>query len=168
MDFVWALLQHTPIWVYILFVFLMYKGCRLSKDHWMDLNKIWIFPGVFFVLSIESMATHFGMTKISVIFLGFGLLCGVMLGLLNALRVKHLYEVEVKRIFVPGSVLPMIQILMIFTAKYYFGYMENMYPAMVHDQTFMFEVLGISGLCTGLFIGPMLKHLYYVRKGSGR
>lgn len=166
MDFVWALLQHTPIWVYFLFSFLMYKGCRLLKDHWVDLNKIWIFPVVFFALSIESMATHFGITYTSCAFLSLGLFCGVVLGLLNALWVKHRYEVKVKRIFVPGSVLPIIQILLIFTTKYYFGYMENVHPEWVKDQVFMFEVLGVSGLCTGLFIGPMLKHLYYMRKGS--
>ena len=163
LDFVWALIQHTPIWVYVLFVFLMYKGFECFKDQWVPFKVMLIFPAVFLAMAIESMWMHFGWSLQAISYLMIGFISGVVLGRVYAGYIQYQYALNPARVFVPGSKLPLFQIMMIFSAKYYFGYIQGRYPDLAQGATFMFESLGVSGICSGLFIGPVLKHMAQFR-----
>ena len=61
---------------------------------------------------------------------------------------------------VPGTWTTMIFILIIFSAKYYFGYQLSVDPELINQIHFEFLLLGVSGVLTGLFTGHFICYVY--------
>ncbi len=87
-------------------------------------------------------------------------LFSIALGSVFGWLLIHKYEFKVDRkkllICLPGSWLSLILILAIFVFKYYFSYQIGSDPALENQAGFEFSMLGITGVCTGLFVGRLL------------
>ena len=146
------LLKGTPSWVYILLFFLIYKGIKAIHGSTKRLTKLLILPAVFLVLSLHKVTDPY----YYILFLILGLIVGWMLYRnikIRADKVKHL-------IALPGSVLPLILILIAFAKGYYFGYESAVHPEYLKQHWFTLLTLITSGFFSGIFIGRAAVFLY--------
>jgi hypothetical protein len=168
MNTIISALSHTPIWVYILFVYLMWVSIKATKTRVISLKKVFIIPALFTYMSIHTLITSFDINFFEISTWTCAILFGVIVGCLDVLRKVANIKVDKQKhlIQLPGSWVTLILILIIFASKYYFSYELAIDPAL-HNQTgFEFGMLAVSGACTGLFIGRLIIYLYSYNKSN--
>ena len=164
MNTIWDILEGTPTWVWVLFIYLMIIGFKARKIHVVSLFKLFILPALFFILAIYYLIVNFSsdVTAIFIWIIAFGV--GTVLNwiiyknlTLQADKKKHLIKV-------PGTWSVLIMIILIFSIKYTFGYLLSAHPTIIHNSLFIYSFLIASGIITGLFLGKALRFLEKFRK----
>ncbi len=165
MDSITEALIHTPLWVYILFIYLIIKGISASKPQVTPLKVLFYMPIIFLVLSIETLVTLPNLNLTNVINWFLGLIIGGVLGWLQISRAKIKVDKKKKLVHSGGSWTVLIIILIIFVTKYYFNYTLALNPEVINNTLFIFSMLTVSGICSGAFIGRLAKYLHYFKTG---
>jgi hypothetical protein len=161
MDTLWIALKTTPLWVYVLFFYLLFIGMKATKTNSVPMGKLAVLPIIFFVLSIHTLIAQLqvNLVTVSAYILSIGL--GTWGGWLLVRNIAIGYDKTTKLLTLPGSWVTPVLILLIFFSKYYFGFELSMYPSKAESTEFDLAFLGVSGVCTGLFIGRLLG--YYLK-----
>lgn len=159
------IIQNTPIWVFILFVFLVFLGLSQTKDKKSSINKILIFPAIMLLLSYLGVVSAFGFDFQSNISYLFGLAIGVYLSYFFKIPRKSTYDLKEGLFFIKGSFLPFYLIMSIFLLKYYVGVVTAKELEFIHDISFIVLISLFYGLFSGIFLGRLLV-LLKIKKGK--
>ncbi len=162
---IWQALKSTPIWVYLLFFYCIFIGVISRKDGVVSIYKMLIMPIVFTYMSVETLYLKFGIHYLSVGTFVVALMLGLFMGLLQAKLQGVSVDKEKKLVAIPGSNLPLILILIIFSSKYYFGYELDANPNIANNTTFEIALLVVSGMTAGLFAGRVTYYFSRMKKG---
>jgi hypothetical protein len=168
MKSIFEALSHTPTWVYILFVYLLWVGFKASKTRIISLKKLFIIPAIFTYMSINTLVTAFNIQIFEVSVWSSSILIGISIGWIDVYRKYTQIKVDKQKhlIEVPGTWVTLSLILIIFTSKYYFSYELAVDPTLSNQTWFEVSMLTVSGICTGLFIGRLLSYLYKYAKSN--
>lgn len=163
MNTIWVAASQTPWWVYVLFIFLVQKGIKASKSQVVSIKKLTILPLIFISLSIHTVMTAFHVNTMVIVMWFASIILGSIIGWL--LIRNHQFKVDRKKLLIqlPGGWMTLILILAIFVFKYYFSYQIDSDPALASQTGFEFSMLGINGICTGLFVGRLLCYFHRLR-----
>jgi hypothetical protein len=112
------ILQHTPAWVWLLLVALLFLGYLQSRTRLMSKARLFALPAAMLVLSLYSLFATFGATR-----LGFAawLAGGILAALLYRSFGRPAGTVDVlgTPIYtIPGSWLPLMLMMAIFLTRY--------------------------------------------------
>lgn len=136
------------------------------KTHIVPLQKLFILPLIFSVLSISSFVTDLTPSGLSMGAWIVTSLIGAFIGwdFVKRLEIKvdkkqHLIEIQ-------GTWSPLAIMLIIFASKYYFGYQLAVKPFLSEDVTFQLGMVSISGFCVGLLLGRLLCFLNRFRRDA--
>ena len=147
------ILLQTPWWVYLLLYVLIQRGIAASKTQVVPFAKMLILPILFSGLSIYTIVTQIGVNPLTLITWIVATVFGIASGLrmlrgtkIRVDRKKHLIEI-------PGTWRTLVLILIIFSAKYFFGYLMSANPAILHNTLFNVSLILVSGICSGMFVG---------------
>lgn len=153
---IWEIIAGTPWWVFGLFIYLSYAGFLATKPQIVPLKTLFIIPVIFVFMSIISMFTVLHITLNNL-----GLWCaagltGCALGWLQfrAMKVKAIRN-EAK-LYMPGSWLLLVIVLILFACRYYINYEVALDPAFLSQSKYTSYIYIIFGLFTGLFAGRLL------------
>ncbi len=144
------ILRKTPLWVWPLLVFLIYRGVRALRPSVVAPWRMFLLPIFFFVWALLGIVT--GLEAIAIALMTFiaALACGSLVGWQVALRQPCArLDPAGGRIHQPGSAVPLVVILFGFTLKYILSVFLARRP----------ELGGASGFCaiygagTGLVAG---------------
>lgn len=153
-------LINTPVWVFILFAYLIFIGYKSSKTRVVSLKKLFIAPIVFTLMSIHSMIHELqGDYWMALVWL-LGMVIGASLGWLQVHRLKPQVDKQHWLVHTQGSWVTMILVILIFGYKYYLGYITAVQPDIITHTGFLWSSLIIIGAITGMFVGRLL---YYIR-----
>lgn len=158
------ILIHTPWWVYVLLVYLIFIGVKARNTGIVSIYKLAVLPLLFLIMSIESMISHFKIESLSISTWLISIIIGSIIGLLLVYKSKIRVDRANKLLELPGSWTTLILILAIFMAKYYCGYALSKDPGAAINTHTEILVLALSGICTGTFIGRMLIYVYRLFK----
>jgi hypothetical protein len=162
LETIWQALVHTPWWVYVLFVYLMFVGFSATKTQVVPLTRVVILPIIFTWMSIETLTSTLSMTLFNVSAWIIATAIGIILGWLMVIK-KDIHVDKKKWLLeIPGSSMILILILIIFASKYYFSYTLAVQPESVTKTDFVLSLIGVSGIVTGLFIGRFLCFVYFM------
>ena len=156
MEAIFQALKHTPIWVYILFGFLLSNGLRATSERKVNYESIFIFPSLLFVFSIYFMSKNFNLNSFSILMWSLGTSLGIALGFYNFQKLKVRFERKSNSFIVPGTMTTLFLIFIIFTSKYYFSYQIAKDPNLLNQKSFEFFMLSVSGFSSGSFIGRLI------------
>ncbi len=153
------ILTHTPIWVWGILAFLLYRGLVAGTDREMTLKTVFVIPLVMLGLSLQGIVSGFGAGSIgSVPALAAWFLAAVAGTLLAAytfdragVRVDPLR----RTIFQRGSWMPLLLMMGIFCTKYAVGVALALQPALAQHPRFALGVCALYGLFNGIFFGRM-------------
>ncbi|MBC3813215.1 DUF6622 family protein [Undibacterium aquatile] len=157
------ILINTPIWVWALLAFLIYRGVLMSRDRQVTLRATFILPLLMLGLSLQGLIQHFGIRFESV---GLWLLSAVCVSILNAafFGKNSVRVVSEKLIQLQGSWMPLILMMLIFFLKYCENIAVVVQPELRSNIGFI-SVCSISfGIMNGLFLGKLLRVLSLLTK----
>lgn len=157
------IVQGTPIWVWALFIFLVYRGVQACKPRHTTFSQMLVLPILFFIWPIISIVNKLHFLFIS--FSGFisGLIVGIVMGWLLWRNVQNVeYDSVTKNIYRPGSILPLLMILSAFSTKYVLMTLLAMHNDYSISVAFNFIFGAISGLIDGLFLGGLLLQIRFL------
>ena len=150
---------HTPWWVYLLLVVLLKIGINASKTSVVSIKKLFIAPVVFGVMAIETLINNIALSLFVLSIFSIALLIGAVLGWLQVRKQSLRFDRNKQLIKIPGTWSVMTVIIVIFSAKYYFGYALSTDPEIVKNTYFELAFIGVTAVCTGLFIGKLICYL---------
>lgn len=164
MQIILQAIKHTPLWVYILLIYLTWVGIKALKPNTVSLNKLFVLPLVFSVLSINSLVADgvldFAYTRV---YLG-SLFLGIILGwvIVKSMTVEYdKYKNLIKR---PGSKITLLLVLFMFSTKYFYKYNLTIESSITQSYFFKNSMLIAYGICTGIFLGRLACYLYKAQR----
>ena len=159
-----AIIQHTPVWVWGLLAALMGLGLWQTRDREMTLTRVTILPLAMIALSLSGVLTAFGPLPTALVAWAAGVGTALMVGRrLVAVRAAR-WSAQTGLLHVPGSWLPLVLIIALFSIKYVAGASLAMHPALAHDITFA----GVLSLAYGAFSGLFLTRAISLRSLATR
>lgn len=148
----WQMLEGTPWWVWVVFVYVIIIGIKTTKPQIVSLYRLLIVPFIFVFLSLHTLwLTPMNFLHISVFIMT--MLIGIGAGFWQISRLFIEVDRRKKLLSVPGSPVTLILVLIVFVSKYYFGFTEAVHPEMMQNDAFILSMLALSGVCSGIFIG---------------
>jgi hypothetical protein len=149
------ILRATPIWVFVLFAYLLWMGLQRLRPGVRDIRRIGIAPAVFIAWGLVGLAGRSGPVSLTLAHWLIGAALGGALGLamnqpLQVDRVRRLVRQ-------PASAVPLIRNLTIFGAHYLLNVAAGLYPQSRGD--IMGWDIYVSGLSAGYFIGWAIRFL---------
>ena len=155
------IISHTPVYVWALLAFLIYRGVLAASDRKVSLRKLFIIPAVMLVMSLVSIKGQ-GVLGAAV------WLTGMLVTVLVS-RTTDKGEISIDRaagtVLQRGSWTPLVLMIAIFATKYTVAVMSAMHPELQSQMLFVVAVSGLFGVFNGVFVGRLLRYVAaYVRQ----
>jgi hypothetical protein len=158
------IISHTPVYVWALLAFLVYRGVAASQDREVSLAKLFIIPAVMLALSLAGMNGH-GVpgAGVWVVWLA-GIAAGAALAWRSA-RGAIVVNRGAGTVVQRGSWVPLLLMVAIFVTKYAVAVMSAMHPELQRQMPAVLAVNALFGVFNGIFIGRLLRYVAaYVRQ----
>lgn len=143
------IVTHTPTWVWLLLILLIYLGVKQTRDRQVSKNKAFILPLVMMIFSLHGVISSFGGSFDSLLFWAVSFVAALFIGVLVFPSQRATYDESTQSFFIQGSWRPLLLILGIFSIKYTVGVMEGLHHSLL---TMSLVVDGLS-LLYGVFSG---------------
>jgi len=154
------IIRDTPLWVWVLLVFLLIRGISALKTRIVSLHSIFLVPTLFVVITLTGLYSPHFIKLSSIAVWTSSLLLGSVAGWLMFVNVKILADKKKKLLQLPGSALIFYLTLVIFGLKYYFGYTRAVNPSLAMSESHMTLELALFALIAGTVVGRMLCLIY--------
>jgi hypothetical protein len=153
MQFVTEIIARTPLWIWVLFAFLLFIGIRALRASTVSFVRLAILPLVFLAWGLSGFVTTYGLRPIGMAVWLVAVVIGFALGRVAVRAIEIRADKERRLIRLPGSVVPLVLVLVIFATKYTLGVLSGMQPGISAVPLYMSVDVGVSGLLTGMFAG---------------
>ncbi len=154
-DMLLIILQHTPIWVFLLLAYLLYAGYLQTRPREVPLARVLILPLVMLGLSLGGLASAFG-SALAFACWGGGLVIGLSLWQRRGGVSTARYLPQQRRFWLPGSRWPMLVMLLIFCSKYAVAISLARSPALAQQRDFVMTIALLYGLFSSYFAARLL------------
>lgn len=150
LELVNRIIAGTPLWVFALFAYVIWQGYRRLTPQVTAIHRVAIVPALFIAWGLHGLFSRpIGPEQVAAVWLPSAAL-GIVLGALTSPR-----RLQVDRwrglVLQPGSVLPLLRLLLIFGAHYGLNIAMALRPDARH--ALILCDIAVSGLSAGYFIG---------------
>lgn len=151
------IISHTPVTVWALLAFLIYRGWLASQDREASLFKVALIPLVMLGLTVTGISTTGPLGD------GVWLLWGVG----AAASAAAIWKISTREIVVNraagtivqrGSWMPLALMIAIFATKYTVAVISAMHPELQHSLSFVIAISLLYGVFNGLFLGRLARY----------
>ncbi len=153
-----SIISGTPVWVWILFVFLVLRGKKALQPRQMTPSRMLVIPLLFFVWALWGIFTDLTLWPLALgtFFLGLG--AGFSGGWANGARLAPATRnTTTGLIHRPGSPTTLFLVLVGFLAKYCLNVALALHPHFGSQTGFVALFGGVSGVVDGAFWGGTLR-----------
>ncbi|MES2934086.1 MAG: DUF6622 family protein [Pseudomonadota bacterium] len=160
------IITRTPIWVWALLAFLIYRGVIASIDREVVFKKLFIIPLLMMALSIQGIVNTFGAHLMApVIWFSAAALGGwITWKLVKSDDITP--RPATGTVFQPGSWTPLAIMMGIFLTKYIVSITLSMHPALAQNMQFVCTVCGLYGVFNGILLGKLLRTVALYRDAA--
>jgi len=165
-EFLTGVVTHTPVWVWVLFVFLITRGIKARKPAIVTLEKLAIIPAIFLFWDIYDLVVFRKLTVASSALWIAGLLAGAALGYL-LIKQTAITRAELPRSLyrqADYSALPLM--MLAFGVKYVLGVMTAVSPATLQQPGMSAFAIISGGVFAGVFVGKFTRYVRVYRFAS--
>lgn len=153
------ILVKTPVYVWAILAFLVYRGMLASRTRELTLRSACIMPIVLTALSAQGVFGSFGLNAGAVLCWLAGLLLSAWLAARSLGAAQVAPVPGTNRLQYRGSWMPMLLMLLIFVAKYVINVMLAIDAAWAQNAMFVIVVSLACGGMSGALVGKMLKSI---------
>jgi hypothetical protein len=162
----WIILQHTPVWVWILMAFLLYRGLAALRPSVISVRRALILPIVFLIWGLSGLIFDPGEVAARLVGFALALVIGFLLGRLIASRSAPPTLIADKGLLaMPGSPLPLIIIALTFFSKYALAVAIGFDKSLQSSIGFETMLGAVGGLSAGALWG--LRLTQFARASGG-
>ncbi len=153
------IIAHTPLYVWALLAFLVYRGVNASADREVTLRNLFLIPGAMVYLSLQDLIGKFGVDGMTLVYWASGAAVSLAWtwNSIDASRITA--NRQLGTVLVRGSWAPLATMLLTFCSKYAIAIVSAIHPNLLQDSGFMIGVCLLFGLFNGIFFGRLLRHL---------
>ncbi|PHM73451.1 DUF6622 family protein [Xenorhabdus kozodoii] len=152
-----GIIKGTPIWIWILFVFLINRGIRALYDREMRIERLFFMPILFLIWAVYSVLNETIFQNSAFIALIVGIVVGGGIGWgLWSNRPRLRKGNEDGSIIRSGTPLTLSLILIVFIVKFVISAMMNINSNLLYSFNFNLLFGFICGLSDGVFWGVTL------------
>ena len=163
------ILAHTPLWVWALFAFLVYRGVAAMRAREVSPYRVLIVPAVFFVWGASSLLEKSDGLALNIAAFGAALLVGAAAGrALASLMPSPRLSPVTGLLTMPGSPVALILNCVAFAAKYVGAVALALTSGAAAHAEIATVVVAIGGLFAGLFWGRTLRQFQRALQAGGR
>jgi drug/metabolite transporter (DMT)-like permease len=145
-------IQHTPTWVWVVFVMLVAFGARQLQEQRRTLRKAVTLSLVMAGLSLYGLASTFQGSPSALAAWMIGVVATLALAQMTNAWSRTRWSNAEQRLVVPGSWVPLALFMSLFVIKFGVGMNVAVHPELVHHAMFS----SLIGLCYGAFSGIFL------------
>ena len=158
---------NTPLWVWALLAFLIYRGMRAAADREIPFGRIFIIPLVMLGLSLQGIGSAFGARfSVMLAWLAAAVVAGGFAWHFTNYR-KVVPDPARGILFQPGGWAPLLLMLGIFFTKYVVAVTLLMNPHYAQLTEFTVAICALYGMFNGIFIGNLLRLVSIYRRAAG-
>jgi hypothetical protein len=162
-NMVMEILSRTPVWVWGLLAALLAWGIAQSRDRLVAPSRLLLLPIVLLALGLSSMAAGFVALPAAAALWLAALAGGATWSAGRAVRRGTQWRPDTRRLQLPGSWLPMLLIVVIFSLRYITSVGMAINPAWRTAPGVLLPLALLYGGLSGLFIGRALVLLRLTR-----
>lgn len=158
------ILTHTPLFVWAILAFLIFRGILSMRTRDVDLRRLFIIPVVMTALALQDIATRFGFGATAVTAWAVAAAGTALLVLaFTPTRIEAGTSARTSAATAAGSLrlrgswMPLATMLAVFVTKYTAIVSMVMHPQLRQDAAFVAAVCAASGLCNGIFLGSLAR-----------
>ena len=155
------IITKIPIFVWPLFVVMLLGGLRARKKNIIPLLVVLLIPALFFIWSIFSFFGKYGSDPVSILLWVFCLGMGFLIGFSHMQKLQLRFDKQKRKVEMPGSWIPLMLSISIFTSKFSIGMMGSMLPHLNGSILFLgIELFATSilGVVAGRGIGCLFRY----------
>jgi hypothetical protein len=156
MPMIVEIIARTPWWVWLLFLFLLWIGVRALRPAVTPFWRLAILPAVFLAWGLQGLLTRYPIGAFSLGVWLAAVAIGIAFGLLLVARIQLRADRAHGLVWLPGGATTLVLILSVFAARYTFGVLQGMTPAIISDPRFLVADVGVAGLVSGIFLGRLI------------
>lgn len=158
-EFVLGMLEHTPVWVYLLFAFLLYRGIKARTPATVTLEKLALIPAIFLFWDIYDLITYRDPTVITYIQWTIGIISGAIIGyiLINPDRLSR--SSAPRSIHRPADYSALPFMLLAFGVKYVLGVLNATAPDVLRQPAMSALAIITGGMFAGVFVGKFTRYV---------
>jgi hypothetical protein len=153
---VWMILQHTPVWVWGLLAGLLVLGLWQTRSRQVRRGQVLALPAALLAMGLSTMAPAFVHQPLAAVLWLLALAGGTWLGWRWLQPRAAQWLPAVQRLQLPGSWLPLVLILLIFSLRYAAGVAQGLHPAWRGLLEVQAPLALVFGTLSGLFLGRAL------------
>ena len=150
------ILSNTPVWVWGLLAGLVVLGWIQTRQRRVTRVQLLALPVALLALGLWSMAPGFAARPVAALLWATALIAAGAFGWRIAKRTQAMWLPEAQRLQLPGSWLPMVLVVLIFSLRYAVGVGQAMHPEMRAAAAVQFPLALVFGALSGLFTGRAL------------
>lgn len=159
------IITKIPVFVWPLFVILLLSGLRARKTSAVPLAVLLLIPSIFFGWSLFSFFGKYATDSLAILFWLLCLGMGVFIGFSHMQKLELQFDKQKKKVEMPGSWIPLMLSMSIFTSKFSIGMMSSMMPHLNGSLLFLGLEL-FSTIILGIFAGRGINCLMRYRTSS--
>lgn len=152
------IISHTPVYVWALLAFLVYRGVQASRDRVSTLRNLFIIPLVMLGLSLSDMAGRFGSN--AMVWAAWS--AGVAIGAALAWRLvdggRMVADRAAGTLSQRGSWVPLAMMVAVFGTKYALAIALAIQHGVL-DSTVLGAIYILLGMSNGVFLGRLARSL---------
>lgn len=152
---------NTPKWVLILFIFLVARGIKATKNSDIPVERIFIIPTIFTILTGLSISKYLDKNLLNTNVLIASSIIFIFIGWVSVNQSKLKYDKLNRYLEIPGSLNTLIFILIIFPTRFYVGYNIATTTNITNN---LINIISISCGLSGIFIGRLIAYINHVIK----
>ena len=150
------ILVHTPLWVWGLLAALLALGLWQRLDRKVHWAQLLILPLALLALGLWSMASGFVAQPVAALLWLGAIAAATVVGLRLPRPAAARWLVDEARLFLPGSWLPLMLIVAIFSLRYAAGVGQGLHPEWRTAASVQWPLALVFGALSGIFLGRAL------------
>lgn len=160
------ILTHTPLFVWAILAFLIFRGVYAMRDREMGFNKLFILPVVMLVLSLSDIAGKFGLGGAAMAAWAAGAaFSGLLVWKFTAGRIAP--GSAHGNVLVRGSWKPLALMMGVFFTKYVTAVTLAILPNVRQEILFAVAISALFGILNGIFLGRLAKDVTTYQQAQG-
>lgn len=149
------ILIRTPFYIWTLLIYLIFIGIKASKTNTLPLKVLMIMPIAICGWSCYTLFARYEISYQILFYWSCSIGTGICTGLWMMNRINLKFDKEKKLVEFPGSWVPLLLSMTIFSVRYFLGVSYSLDPELTQNNFFLTMELGAI-LITGCFAGRLL------------
>lgn len=147
-------LTHTPLYVWAILAFLVFRGVLASRDRDITMTRMTVIAVLMLALALQSIGARYGLASLAMAaWLAGSAVVALQRWTFGGSRVEAGPAPGSLRI--RGSWTPLLMMLTIFVIKYAMAVVQVVRPQVALGAGFALASCGLLGLCNGYFLGQL-------------